>query len=364
MSVSTRRRASTTIVPATQAGWRITDWDGEPAWQEFPVLQPTEDEVLIRVEACGVGLTVVNALRGELGMPDEALPLTPGHEIVGRVVALGQGVQPSGQVVVPGQRVVAYFYLSCGACRACVDGDENLCVRFGGFIGVHRDGGYAPYVVLPAFNVIPLEHEIDPVAATVIPDAVATPLHVCGKILSLTPSGRVAVIGAGGGVGAHMVQVAALFGAEVVGLDVEDDKLALVEELGARPVDSTRFEDLEAGSLWHRGGPTAVVDLVGSQDSLRWAVESVASGGTVVVLTPFRGRSMTVDPREAVLREIAIRGSRYATRAELRLAADLVAAGHIRSIVSAEREPKRVLELHGLLERGSLVGRGAVRWPI
>jgi D-arabinose 1-dehydrogenase-like Zn-dependent alcohol dehydrogenase len=208
-----------------------------------------------------------------------------------------------------------------------------------------------------------LEHEIDPVAATVIPDAVATSVHVCGRIVGLTPKARVAVIGAGGGVGAHMLQVAGLYGAAVVGLDVQADKLALVEELGATPVESTDFTELEARSLWPAGSPTAIVDLVGSQDSLRWAFEAASPGGEIVLLTPFRGRTMVVDPREAVMREIAIRGSRYSTRAEVRVAAELVATGRVRPIISEAADPSSLPELHELLDKGRLVGRGALRWP-
>jgi D-arabinose 1-dehydrogenase-like Zn-dependent alcohol dehydrogenase len=348
-------------VPELQAGYRLAAWGTDPTWEEFPVPRPAADEVLVRVDACGVGLTVVNALNGELGQPD-SLPVTPGHELVGRVLEIGGAVPRSTGESLLGRRVAAYFYLSCGACRFCVAARENLCERFAGFIGVHRDGGYGRYVTMPALNAIPIPEALDPAAATVIPDAVATPVHVCGSVLHLTPDSRVAVIGAGGGVGMHMVQIAALHGAQVVGLDVEQRKLEALDELMIRPVESRRFEQLDATKLWKAGSPTVVIDLVGSPASLEWSIAALAPGGTLVLLTPFRDRQVVIDPRDAVLREISVKGSRYASRTEVRLAAELVAAGRVRPIVGAECGPASVLELHGRLRRGELLGRGAMRW--
>lgn len=339
-----------------QLGYRIHGWGSEPIWEEFPRPEPAENEVLVEVEACGVGLTVLNCIRGDLSDDERLLPRVPGHEIVGHVVEAGPG-EGSGLV---GRRVVAYFYLVCGACDACIGGQEPRCRNLGGWIGVHRDGGYAPYVTLPARNAIAVPEELDPVAATVVPDAVATPVHVCLRRAGIRPGERVAVIGAGGGVGIHMVQVARLCGAEVVGLEVADAKLARLEELGIKSVQSGDFDALARS--WPGAPPDVVIDLLGSEASAGWAVDALGQGGKLVVLTTFPGVATPVEPRQLVLGELSILGSKYASRADVVVAADLVTRGRVRAIVGAEVVPADVLSLHEALRSGQLLGRGALRW--
>lgn len=344
----------------TQRGYRLRAWGEEPQWEEMPTPKPAPGEVLVEVEACGVGLTVLNALRGDLAGESASLPVVPGHELVGRVVAAGEASRQAARLL--GRRVAAYFYLSCGECPECVGGREPLCRNWSGYVGVHRDGGYAPYVTLPAFNAVPMPDQLAVGAATVVPDAVATPVHVCRTRARVGPADRVLVIGAGGGVGIHMAQVARLYGARVAGVDVGEDKLAALEELGVLPVASrASFEEMDA-AVWADGPPTVVIDLVGTDDSLSWAAAALAPGGRLVLLTPFPGPSLSLAPRDAVNRELAVIGSRYASRAEVRLAAELVAAGRVRAVIGAEAGPDGLRELHDRLRAGTLLGRGLLRW--
>lgn len=343
---------------AMQTGYRVREWGGELHREDFERPEPGPGEVLVEVEACGVGLTVLNCMNGDLSDDPRLLPRVPGHELVGRVVELGSGADPA----LEGRRVIAYFYLACGTCRACSAGRHARCERLRGWVGVHRDGGYAPFAVLPELNAVVVPEELDPVAATVAPDAVATPLHVCGDRAGITPGDRVVVVGAGGGVGAHMVQVAGLYGGDVVGLDITSEKLETVEELGAHGVDSSDFSSVAAERLWPEGRPTVVIDLVGSADSLRWSADALATGGRLVVLTTFRDRQLEVDPRELVFREASIIGSRYAGRSELSAAAGLLAGERIRPVIGATGEPEDIPRMHEQLRAGQLVGRGAVVW--
>ena len=308
------------------------------------------------MQACGVGLTVLNCIRGDLGTPD-GLPRVPGHELVGVVAAAGPGV-PAERV---GARVAAYFYLCCGRCRRCLAGEEPMCERHAGYVGVHRDGGYAERAVLPALNAIPLPASIDPVLATAIPDAIATPVHVARRA-AIGPRDRVAVIAAAGGVGAHMVQVARLFGAQVAGLEATPAKLGFLEdELRVPAVDSSDFGAVSLPAGWE-GGPDVVVDLLGSAESLQWSLRALGPSGRLVLLTTFPGRSVELSPRRAVLGELSVLGSRYAGRAELAFAAALVAEGRIRPIVSERVSADGLDALHERLRRGELVGRGALVW--
>ena len=341
-------------------GYRIHQWGGPLRWESFDIPPPGPGEVLIRAEACGIGLTVLNCIRGDLANPSATLPRVPGHEIVGRVEAVGSGVT----TLAAGQRVMAYFYLVCGECGACRSGNDSLCRNLAGWVGVHRDGGYAPVTVLPAGNAIPLPDSIPAPLATAIPDAIATPLHVCRARARIQPGDRVAVIAAGGGVGIHMIEMAALFGASVAGLEANDSKFDAIAQMGGTPVLSRAFDDLDLGAVWNGAPPTVVVDLLGSRASVTWALNVLPLGGRLVLLTTFRDVETILSPREMVLRELTILGSRYASKAELRESAELVAAGKIHPVVSEVVGPEGIEEVHQALRDGSLIGRAAVDWNV
>jgi D-arabinose 1-dehydrogenase-like Zn-dependent alcohol dehydrogenase len=338
-------------------GFRVQRWGEDPVWDEIPEKPPGRGEVAIEVEACGVGRTVLNCINGDLSDGRAALPRVPGHELVGRVTELGPRSDPD----LVGRRVAAYFYLFCGECKPCVRGQEPWCERLEGWVGVHRDGGYAPRVTLPARNAILLSDGLDPVAATVIPDALATPVHVANRA-EIGDEDRVVVVGAGGGVGIHMIQVALARSAAVVGLDVGVEKLAEIDRLGATAVDSSDFEDVPAVRLFSGGLPTVIVDLIGTTESTAWSLDALGMGGRLVVLTTFPDRPQPFEARRLVFCEAAILGSRYATRSEVAKAAQMVASGDIAPIVGRVAGAGEVLDLHRALESGALTGRGALNW--
>lgn len=336
---------------------RIRAWGGRLEAEDVERPSPGAGEVLVRVEACGIGLTVVNCMRGQLGDDPAFLPRTPGHEMVGVVESAGAGVAEA----LIGQRVAAYFYLVCGSCPRCLAAEDSLCERFRGNVGVAVDGGYAEYAVLPALNAVPVPGGIGPVAATVIPDAVATPVHVARRA-GLAPGARVAVLGAGGGVGIHMVQVARAYGADVAGLDVVASKLAfLADSLGVAAVDSSDFASVRLPRSWG-GQADVVVDLYGRAPAQRWAVEHLARNGTLVALTTFPGEQFAVSSRELVQRQLSLLGSRYNSRYEVGLAASLVSSGRVRPVVSAVVGPDDVAATLDAVRAGTILGRAALAW--
>jgi propanol-preferring alcohol dehydrogenase len=337
--------------------FRLHHWNEGLTLEEVSRPSPGEAEVLLEVIACGVGQTVLNCIRGDLGRDPANLPRTPGHELVGTVVEVGRGVD-GGRT---GETVAAYFYLFCGTCPRCLAGTEDLCEKLAGYLGVDRDGGYAELVTIPARNAIRLPDGIDPVLATAIPDAIATPVHVARRAL-IRPRDRVAVVGAAGGVGIHMVQVAQAYGADVAGLDVGSDKLARLEStLGVAAVDSSDFSRIRLP--WSgTPGPDVVIDFLGSPASLGWALGALGNAGRLVVLTTFREVEVPVSPRQLVLRELSVLGSRYATRYEVDLAARLVLTGRVKPIVGRRESPDSVEAIHDDLRTGRLLGRGALVW--
>jgi propanol-preferring alcohol dehydrogenase len=127
-------------------------------WTELPDRQPGPGEIRVRVAACGVCRTDLHVVDGEL--PDAVVPIIPGHEIVGRIDALGAGVQGLRL----GERVgLPWLGHTCGACAYCTAHQENLCDR-PQFTGFTRDGGYATAAIADAHFAFPLGEEGDDVA--------------------------------------------------------------------------------------------------------------------------------------------------------------------------------------------------------
>jgi D-arabinose 1-dehydrogenase-like Zn-dependent alcohol dehydrogenase len=331
-------------------------WDGPLALVDLPRPVPMAGEVLVAVRACGVGLTVLNAMRGQMARP-ETLPRVPGHEITGVVAEIGAGVT----AVRPGDRVMAFFYLTCGRCEFCRAGRDSLCLDHRGYVGVHRDGGYAEFVTLPEANVLPLPERVSFVDGTAIPDAIATPYHVCATRARVRVGDRALVIGAAGGVGIHMIQMAHLCGARVTAVDVDDAKLARCREFGAQHTvnfDAPGAEAHARAAL--EGGATVAVDLVGNAQTLAWSFGLLGRGGRLVTLTTFADVGFQVVPRRMVVDELEVLGSRYCSRAEALAAARLVQDGRIRPVVSQAVSLEDVDTLHAMLRERRLFGRGAV----
>ncbi len=321
----------------------------------MPDPEPGPGEVVADVVACGVGLTTRNCLRGDLGDDPALLPVVPGHELVGTVTATGPGVDER----LLGRDVTAHFYLFCGRCRWCLGAQEPLCPNGLGVIGVQRHGGLAERVTLPARNLVLLPAGLDPVEASVVPDAVATPVHVAGRA-AITAGDRVAVLGAGGGVGSHMVQVAKVYGAEVVGLEVDPQKLAfLADELKVAALDASRLGRATLPVHWG-GAADVVVDLVGTARTLRWSLDHLDAAGRLVLLTTFPGVTAAVAPRQLVFGQLSVLGSRYASRVELARAADLVIDGRVRPVIGERSDLEGAPALLERLGRSQVLGRGAV----
>ena len=338
---------------ATMRALVLHEYEGPLRVEEVPRPEPGPGEVLVRVEACGLGLTVAHAMAGRLRAGPPRLPLVPGHEVAGRIEGLGAGVAEPRV----GERVITSFYLTCGQCRFCRAGREPLCERFRGYVGADADGGYAEYMAVPAANALPLPGGIGFVEATAIPDAIGTPFHVCYTRAAVRPGQRVLVTGAAGGVGIHMLQMARLCGAEVIAVDVDDARLAQTREYGADHLVNFLSIDPDRGE----SGVDVAIDLVGTPKTLAWCYNSLDRGGTLVSLTTHRGLAeLPIAPRDLVSKEGTVMGSRYVARWELLRTIELVASGRIRPVVSETCTLEGASALFEKLHAQRLLGRGAV----
>jgi propanol-preferring alcohol dehydrogenase len=318
--------------------------------EEVPIRSPEPDEVLIRVEACGVCHSDLHVVEGDqpaLKAVTKQL-LIPGHEVVGRVVRKGDAVDH----LAVGDRVgVAWLHSSCGACEQCREGLENLC-RKGVITGVMVDGGYAEFMCAKASHALPIPDVLSSVEAAPLFCAGVT-VYRALKNAQAGAGKRVAVFGIGG-LGHLAVQIANAFGAEVIALDVSESKLALARELGAaKAVNVTDSETLKA--IRKLGGVHVAVVTSAAKAAYDTAFKCLRPAGTLAVVG-LPAETLTFSALALVAGEARIIGSAVGTRSDLRAVLDLAAAGKLRC--RTETQPlERVNEVFEQMRRGEINGR-------
>jgi len=275
---------------------------------------PQPGEVIVQVAACGLCGTDLHILRGEFA---PSLPIVPGHEFAGTVVAVGAGI--SDVVTIrEGDRVAVDPSLYCHECHYCRSGHDNLCLRWGA-IGVTVAGGAADYVAVPAANCVRLPEHIATADATLIePLACAVRGY---DVLKSQLGAHVLIYGAGT-MGLMMLQLAHRAGA--AGVDVVDlngDRLGAARTIG---VDNavTDVDELERPYGWE-----LVVDATGNAAAIQDGLNRVGPGGTFLQfgVADYAARAV-IEPYRIYNKEITITGSMAVLRSYER-AADLFAAG-------------------------------------
>ncbi len=319
--------------------------------------EPGPGEAVVRVLACGSGLTIQHIKAGR--MPAE-LPRIIGHEIVGEIVELGSGVK--GLAV--GDPVTAYYYLNCGHCRWCLSNLEPLCDNSGGNVGKNCDGGYAEFVKLPAhlFIKLPngLDYKVRPAEIGIISDAIATPLKVLRRA-RIKAGETVCVFGAGGGLGIHQLMLARWAGTRVIAIETKAEKFDACREAGADEVVDASGGDV-AGALLELTGGRGVdvaIDYVSATTTLETGARALGKRGRLVALGG-AGQPFQADALAMLLGEQELLGSRYVTRAEIVEALKLVARGEIQPLVTDIRPLEEAEALHEQVEKGEVIGRAAL----
>jgi propanol-preferring alcohol dehydrogenase len=331
----------------------LEEFGGKLKLEMRPVPEPGAGEVLVQVVACGAGLTLENVRFGTLG---GSTPRIMGHEFSGTIAAVGAGVDGWHT----GDPVTASFYLFCGYCEMCAGGRETLCLNSKGYIGSQIDGAFAQYVVVPARNLVRIPDGIVLREAGVIADAVATPYHVARARAHIIPGQRVAVIGAGGGVGIHMLQVAKAFGAFVIAVERDSTKLAYLRDFDVDAIVDSSSETWQKDLVDAAHGQLDVcIDFVGAPATLDPGVAALGRGGTLVVVgvPPNTRSTVSANPMHLILNEITITAARYASRADIAHSLELVRSGKVKTIVGASFPLTEVEAAFEAIRRNEVFGR-------
>jgi alcohol dehydrogenase, propanol-preferring len=291
--------------------------------EEIATPAPAPGEILVRIAGCGVCHTDLHYI--DHGTPTfKKPPLVLGHEIAGTVAS----PDPTGRLA-EGSPVLLPAVLSCGSCRACRSGRENICEQ-SIMLGNNVDGGYAEYIAVAAKDVFPLPPEIPLVDAAIIADALTTPYHAVVNRGRVLPGDHVVVIGCGG-VGLNVVQIAAALGARVVGIDLSPVKREWATRLGASAVIDPAAEarpDRVVRELTS-GGADVVFEVVGKPETQELAVTCTRTGGRVV-LVGYSPSEMRLNSGRVMFRELDITGSLGCRPVDYPRVIELVRQGRIR----------------------------------
>jgi len=292
--------------------------------EDRPLPDPGPGQVVIRMEASGLCHTDIHAANGDWPVKPTP-PFVPGHEGVGIVVGVGEGVT-SERV---GQRVaVPWLGYACGSCRYCLSGWETLCLAQKN-TGYSVDGGYAEYFLAEAAFAPPVPTGIDPREAAPLTCAGVTTYKAI-KVGNVRPGDLVAISGVGG-LGHLAVQYAKIFGGTVAAVDISDEKLELAAELGADIVIDARAED-PAVVLRQHGGADVAIGLAVDEHSFATAYAGLRRGGRLVLVALPASGTLQIPVFDTVLNGTSVIGSIVGTRADLASVFDLHAAGRTRVI--------------------------------
>jgi L-iditol 2-dehydrogenase len=321
---------------------------GDVRIEEMPVPSPVAGEALMRVRASGI-------CSGDV-MPwyiEKKAPIVLGHEPAGEIVAVGDGVTAFS----PGERIFVHHHAPCFACRHCGRGDYVQCSTWRE-PGIHP-GGIAEYVLIPKHT---LEADTLP-----LPDgvgfedaALVEPLACAVKALkrARVRRGDTALVIGLGVMGLLNVLALAKYGAgRVIGADFDAFRREKALALGANEVIDPADEDTAAALARLTDGHLAEVVVVGpnSVEALNTGINSVASGGTVLMFTPVKpGETLTLDPNELYFRDISLVPSYSCGPTDTADALELIASGVVRAeMVVTHRLPiERTNEAYRLTAEG------------
>ena len=340
--------------------WDVVEW-GKPLQQrmrEAPA--PTGTQVLLRVSHCGVCHSDLHVQEGffDLGGGNKLdltrglkLPLTLGHEIVGDVVAVGEGATE----IAIGRRYLVNPWMGCGQCELCAREQDNLCARTTA-LGIHAPGGFATHVLVPRTKYLVEIDGLDPALAAPLACSGITTYAAAKKLMPIGAGEWVAVLGCGG-LGLSAIGVLRALGHErIVACDIDDAKVQAGVGRGASVGCNIGIEGA-AGVLKATGGPLyGILDFVGSGATAALAIPTLRRGGRYVVCG-LMGGQFPLPVASLALREISLAGSYVGSPADLRELVALAKSGRFELAAVTQRPISEAQASLTALTEGKVIGR-------
>ncbi len=336
-------------MPRTMLAAVVENFGQPMVIREIDVPTPGPGQILVKTEACGVCHTDVHAADGDWPLKPKP-PFVPGHEAIGRVVAIGAGVT----LVREGDRVgVPWLYSACGHCEYCLTAWETVCgeARFGGYT---QNGGFAEYLLADPNYVAHIPAGLDAqLAAPLICAGITT---YKGIKVTEARAGEWIVISGAGGLGHLAIQYAKIMGLQVCAVDIDDDKLALATKMGADLVVNAKHPDaVEAVRKGTSGGAHGVLITAPSLGAFKQGVAMTRKRGTCVLVGLPPG-DFPVPLFDVVANCITIRGSFVGNREDMAETLAFAAEGRVKADI--ELEPLSAINsIFSRLKQGKVAGR-------
>jgi NADPH:quinone reductase-like Zn-dependent oxidoreductase len=284
---------------------------------------PGPSEVQLRVHFVGINHIDVFGLRG-MAFAKRLYPLSVGAEAACEVISVGQGVSN----VSPGDRVVPFSAYTCGTCRQCLRGNDNLCENVLGIRGFHVDGWAQDITNHPSRLVVKIPDGVSMRDAACVGVAYSTVEHMLFDNARLEPGETILIHAGGSGIGTIAVKIAKSIGCTVITTVGDDAKAQKVKALGADHIINYREDRFEGvvRKLTARKGVDVVFEHVGA-DTWQGSLLVLKRGGRLVTCGATSGASATINLMQLFQQQYRIIGSFGSPISALRRALDRIASG-------------------------------------
>ena len=333
---------------------RIHDFGGVEVLRYEDVAEPElqADQVLVRVRYCALNHLDLWVRRGLPGLGIR-LPHILGSDIAGEVVKVG----PLCRRIRAGQRVVISPGMSCRQCSQCLAGHDNHCPEYA-ILGAGPQGGYAEYIAVPEWAVVPVPADFDLKVASAAPLVFLTAYHMLFQRAQLKTGETVLVVGASSGVGQAAVQLARWYRCTVIATAGGAEKVEKAKALGADYVIDHTEEEIHRSvrDFTDGRGVDVVFEHVG-QATWEQSLKSLARGGRLVTCGATTGPDAHLDIRHLFVKQQSILGSFMGTLSDLHTVLQLVFQGQVRPVIDSVFPLAEAAQAHLRMEERKHFGK-------
>ena len=345
---------------------RIVEVNQPLQLQDLQTPKPKGSEVLVKVEAVGVCHSDIHLWEGGYEGPGGTFleatdrgvkyPVTPGHEIAGKVDSIGEQVKGFAK----NDRVLVYPWIGDGLCPACRAGEENLCDKPRS-LGIYTDGGYSEYVLVPSFRyLVRLGDEMNMDASATLSCSALTAYGAL-KNTGIKPDDNVVIVGAGG-LGLMAIQLAkAISGARIIAMDIDDSKLRVAKSNGADVTVNSKKEDAVKAvmELTDKMGADSVIDFVNASKTVESDMLILRRRAKVVLVGLFGG-ALQLNLVSMPTRAYKLIGSYTGTLSDMVELVSLAKREVIKPVISDRFKLDQATEALSNLKAGKIIGRSVI----
>ncbi|MGD1055347.1 MAG: zinc-binding dehydrogenase [Nitrososphaerales archaeon] len=321
-------------------------------YEDAPEPLPSHDEALVRVRACALNHLDLWARNG---LPNVEIPLPhiSGSDIAGTV----EWIPSEERDFKKGDEVIVNPGVGCGRCDKCLMGKDNQC-RYYTIIGYGVDGGYAELVKVPRANLVPKPQSMGYEEAAAFPLVFLTVYHMLVTKAGVGAGDTVLILASSSGVGSAAIQLAKLYGAEVIATGGDAEKLERARQLGADHVIDHYRQDIlgEVRRITGKRGVDVVVEHVGKA-TWESSVKTLAKGGKLVLCGATTGAEVATDLRYVYNKELTIYGSFMSSKGELLKVVSLFRAGKLKTVIDSVFPLERAGEAQQRMEESRHFGK-------